>query len=167
MIKKTATFASMLFILAACWQEPESGPVDIKYDREACEYCRMIISDPRFATEIRQGRGKQVFKFDDIGDAMHWLNKAPWKETAETEIWVRDMNTGKKWLNARKVYFLAGQHSPMEYGYGAIAENRQGALEFEEMRKAVIAHGSTTRCDTPNHLADAEHLHDDASGNKQ
>jgi len=138
-------------MLAGCWGEDETGPVDIKYDREVCQYCKMIISDPRFAVEVRQGKGKEVFKFDDMGDAVHWLKLAPWKETSETEIWVRDMTTGKKWLEAKKVWYVAGQHTPMEYGYGAVAEKTQGAFSFEEMRKRVIAHGSTTRCETPDH----------------
>ena len=61
---------SVLFVLGGCQGEPESGPVDIKYGRETCEYCRMIISDPRFAVEVRQKPGAKVYKFDDIGDAI-------------------------------------------------------------------------------------------------
>lgn len=161
MIKKYTLFVFIAFILSGCWGEPETGPVDVKYDRETCEYCRMIISDPRYVTEIRKAKGGKVFKFDDMGDAVHWLNIAKWKVTAETEIWVRDMKTGKKWLDARKAFYLSGQHTPMEYGYGAIAEKVEGAVSFEEMRKAVIEHGSTTRCDAPEH-PDTLHSHDDA-----
>ncbi len=160
MFKKLVLSVVLPFVLAGCWGDPETGPVDVKYDREVCEYCKMIISDPRFAVEIRQGKGKEIRKFDDMGDAVHWLKIAPWKETAETEIWVRDMTTGKKWLEAKKVWYLSGQHTPMEYGYGAVAQKQEGAVSFAEMRKAIIAHGSTTRCETPNH-PHAPDAHDD------
>jgi nitrous oxide reductase accessory protein NosL len=160
MIRKAILFVSMTLMLTGCWGEAETGPVDVKYNRETCEYCRMIISDPRFTTEIRKEKSGKVFKFDDMGDAVHWLNIAKWKVTAETEIWVRDMTTGKKWLDARKVFYLSGQHSPMEYGYGAVAEKTKDTVSFEEMQKAVIARGSTTRCDTPDY-PNSLHTHDD------
>ena len=144
------TVVAALF-LSGCWEEQSSGPEDIKYDREVCTYCKMIISDPRFAAEIRQAKGKPIRKFDDIGDAMHWLKLVPWKETPQTEIWVRDMATGKTWLDARKSFYISGRHSPMEYGFGAVAEKTEGAVSFEVMRKTVLARGSTSRCEQPNH----------------
>ena len=162
MFKNLVLAVALPIMLAGCWGGDETGPVDIKYDREVCQYCKMIISDPRFAVEVRQGKGKEVFKFDDMGDAVHWLKLAPWKETAETEIWVRDMTTGKKWLEAKKAWYVSGQHTPMEYGYGAVAEKRAKAVSFEEMRKLVLIHGSTTRCETPDepHKHGENHSHD-------
>ncbi len=157
-------FFAVLFsvFLGGCWGEPETGPVDIKYGRETGEYCGMIISDPRFAAEIRKAKGEKIYKFDDIGDAVHWLNIASWKETSETEIWVRDMTTGKKWLDARSARYLAGQQSPMAYGFGAFEGEKIGAVSFEEMRKSVIARGSTSRCDTPDRTHDdTPHTHSD------
>lgn len=163
MIRKLLGIVSLSVVLGGCWGEPETGPVDIKYGREAGEYCGMIISDPRFAAEIRKGKGEEILKFDDIGDAIHWLKDAPWKETKETEFWVRDMDTGKKWLDARSVQYLSGQHSPMEYGFGAIEAARDGSMTFGEMRKSVIARGSTSRCETPSRTHTSEpHGHSDA-----
>ncbi len=154
--------------IAGCTGESQTGPVDIRYDRETCDYCRMIISDPRFATEIRQVKGSEVFMFDDVGDAIHWLKHAEWKETPDTEIWVRDMKTGTRWLDARKSWFLPGQHSPMAYGYGAFTEKSDAAVSFEEMRKAVIARGSSAYCDTPDLDGHQNsHTHDDASKEKE
>ncbi len=170
MIRKTAIVTLLAFALSSCWEEQQSGPVEIHYGRETGEYCGMIISDPRFAAEVRQAKGSKIYKFDDIGDVIHWLKIASWKPTAETEIWVRDMKTGTKWLDARKVFYVGGQHSPMEYGYGAVAEMEPGAVTYEEMKKAVIAHGSTTRCDTPERAPDNNHdghTHEDAPVRKR
>jgi nitrous oxide reductase accessory protein NosL len=149
-------------LLGGCWGEPETGPVEIRYGREVGEYCQMIISDPRYAAEIRRAKGEKVFKFDDIGDAIHWLKLKKWELTPELEIWVRDMNTGKKWLAARKVFYRPDQHSPMEYGFGAVEEKVAGVVDFDEMRKRVIAHGSTTRCEPSDHpnAAGAENSQD-------
>ena len=148
-MRKLAMGLMAVTLLGGCWGEPETGPVKIKYDREICQYCKMIISDPHFAAEIRLAKGAHVFKFDDIGGAVLWLEGQKAKQTAQTEIWVRDMKTGTKWLDAQKAYFLSGAHSPMDYGFGALAEKTKGAVTFDEMRKTVIARGSTSHCQTP------------------
>lgn len=160
MIRNLAAIVLTALLLTGCWDEPETGPVEIIYGRDSGTFCKMIISDPRFAAEIREGKGKKVYKFDDIGDAIHWLKGVTWKQTPETEFWVMDMATGKKWLDARKVWYLPGQHSPMEYGYGAMSEQSAGTISFSDMRKAVLARGATSRCETPNH-PDEPHAHDD------
>ena len=169
MARAVPLLISMLFLLAACWGEPASGPAEIKYDRDACDYCRMIISDPRFATQIRQAKGKKAHKFDDIGDALHWLEMVTWEVTDETEFWVRDMDTGSQWLDARKAFYLPDQHSPMNYGYGALAAQRDGAIDFSEMRKKVLARGSTSRCEpgTPETGEHKDHVHEPASASDE
>jgi len=39
--------------LAGC--DSDTGPADVKFGRDVCEMCGMIISDPRFVTEVRLG----------------------------------------------------------------------------------------------------------------
>jgi len=131
--------------LAAC--KPKSGPEPIHYDREVCEMCNMIISDPRFAAEIRAPDGS-LHKFDDIGDAVHWLIRQDWGKAgkAPKEFWVMDMNDGKTWLDARKAWYVPGKTTPMDYGFGAVPEKVPGALGFAEMKKKVIARGLSSRC---------------------
>ena len=145
-----------LLLLTGCF-EPETGPEKIRYDRDSCEICRMIISDPRFAAEIRGGPKQKLHKFDDLGDAIHWLKTKPWKDAPETKIWVMDMRDGKTWLDARKAWYLPGQISPMDYGYGAVKEKLPGAVDWQTMRKDVIARGLSSRCDSPDRHGAAPH----------
>ena len=132
--------------LAAC--KEESGPQPVHYDREVCEICNMIISDPRFAAEARTPGG-ELHKFDDIGDAIHWMIRQDWYKAGKQpkEFWVMNMRDGKTWLDARKAWYLPGQMSPMDYGYGAIPEKAEGAVSFEDMKKAVIERGLSSRCE--------------------
>ncbi len=155
---------AMLVLLTGCKDDQATGPVDIKYDREVCEYCKMIISDPRFAAEVRLTKGGKVFKFDDMGGVILWLQHEKPGETPQTEIWVRDMKTGTKWLDAKKAFYIGKQHSPMEYGFGAVAEKETNAISFAEMRKQVIAHGSTSRCAPPPQTGERPSI--DAVGQK-
>lgn len=125
-----------LLLLAACG--PESGPVEIRYDRDACEMCGMIISGPRYATEVRLAEDNKPHKFDDIGDAMNWLEKDCKSLDQAREIWVMDSTDGKTWLDARRAFFRRGGASPMNYGFAAVASPGESAVDFATMRAQVL-----------------------------
>lgn len=129
---------AMALFLAACARAPETGPVEVKWDRDTCKRCSMAISDRHYAVEVRGGPKNQVFKFDDIGCAVHWLKDQPWGNDKAAEIWVTDFRSGK-WLDARIAHYVAGKTTPMAYGYGASGEALPGSIGFEEVRKQLLA----------------------------
>lgn len=132
-------------LLSAC-KAQAAGPEDIRWGREVCEICGMIISDPFFAAEIRGGPDGKLVKFDDIGDAVHWLKGQSWQLDPAIEFWVRDYGTGQDWLDARQAHYKSDVMSPMDYGYAAFAEETSMTVPFEEMRKSVLARGLSWRC---------------------
>lgn len=129
----------------ACTPQTE-GPEEIRYGREKCHICGMIISDPAYASEIRGGPDKALYKFDDIGDAVNWLAEQSWKDDPAIEFWVMNSENGTQWLDARKVFYRSGVMSPMAYGFAAVPDQTAGAVPFETMKKAVIDRGLTSRC---------------------
>ncbi len=126
----------MLVGLGACGG-PKTGPQAIHYDRDVCEQCRMIISDPHFAAEVR-GKDGVLHRFDDIGGAVLWM-KAHGGPGAQAEVWVMNMRDGQGWLDARTAYFVADQTTPMDFGFGAIAEKTDKAVDFDAMVRSVLA----------------------------
>ena len=129
---------AVALLLAACSREPETGPVEVKWDRDTCVRCSMAVSDRHYAAQVRGGPKKQVFKFDDIGCAVHWLKDQPWGNDPATEIWVTDFRSGK-WLDARTAHYVTGKTTPMAYGFGATGEALPGSIGFEEARKQLLA----------------------------
>ncbi len=130
---------ALLLLLTGCSSPDETGPGKIRWDQEVCERCAMAISDRNFAAQIRggpAGERTRLYKFDDIGCAVVWLEKQAWKEDPRTEIWVADHRTGD-WLDARKAWFLPGPHSPMGYNLGASAERQKDALDFDAAREHI------------------------------
>lgn len=126
--------------LPACSREPGSGPVDIKWDRETDPRCSMVISDKRFAAQIRDPNRK-AWKFDDIGCAMFWLMQQTFSEqTPNTEYWVADYKNGG-WIDARQAWYLEGKKSPMGYHFAAAAEPEAGAIPYPEMKKRILSRG--------------------------
>ena len=128
---------------AGSWPE---GMAEIKWDRDTCVRCSMVISDRRFAAEIRGGEKNIVFKFDDIGCAVFWLRDKtkdyPWMAEPATRFWVAEVSgSGEKWLEARKAKYTGGKLSPMGYNQAAVAFAEAGSFDFEEMRQHVLAKG--------------------------
>ena len=132
------------------------GMQPIKWDRDTCVRCSMVISDPRFAAEMRGGEKDTVFKFDDIGCLVFWLrDKAaqhPWMNDPATRMWVADVNDmrGGTWHDPRQARYLGGRLSPMGYNFAAVRDAPQEiplgnavpqSLTFEAMRTQVLAKG--------------------------
>lgn len=129
--------------LSACGKSgwPE-GMAEIRWDRDTCARCKMVISDRRFAAEVRGGPQDQVFKFDDIGCVVFWLQRQPW--AAEARIWVADAGSRPEnlaWLDARKAHYLGGKTSPMGYNQAAYSLPQAGAAAFAEMAEHILAKG--------------------------
>lgn len=126
--------------LAACRRDPGSGPVDIEFGKEKDDRCHMVIDDRFFAAEVRDGAGK-LWKFDDIGCAVFWLNKRGLDDSAPgLEIWVADYQTGQ-WLDARRASYREGVKSPMRYQFGASAQAIAGGVDYATMKARVLARG--------------------------
>jgi NosL len=141
---RRSLLASSTALLALWGCGSKTGPVAIRWGKENCDYCGMIIDNPRFAGQVRAPAGT-VSKFDDIGCAMTFLNKQDWA-ASPAEFWVGDSDHGT-WLDGRSVWYVAGRASPMDYNFGAVASARDGAVDFAGFRAAIVARGSTSRCE--------------------
>ena len=127
-------------LLMACEEKgnwPE-GMAAIRWDRDTCTRCKMVISDRRFATQIRGGPKNTAFKFDDIGCATTWrvekLKEHPWLAEPGTRFWVAEFGgKSEKWLDARSAHYLSGKTSPMGYNYAAFADAQAGTIAYEAM----------------------------------
>ncbi len=127
-------------LLAGCGRsELPEGVAEIKWDRDTCVRCSMIISDPRFAAQVRGGPQQQSYKFDDIGCVVFWLKAQAWGNDPATKIWV--MGGENKWLDARAARYIGGRTSPMGYNFAATRDVAAGSLDFEEMRQHILAKG--------------------------
>lgn len=126
--------------LSGCSGDSGSGPAQVRWDRTTCDRCRMLLSDPRHAAQVRlkeAGEHSRVYFFDDIGCALIWLEEKPDRQQAVGEIWVNDWHDGQ-WLDARRAFYVSGQTTPMEYGLGAQSNPVPGALDFADARDHVF-----------------------------
>lgn len=115
-------------VLAAC--ENGLAPVEPIWGKQACDSCRMLLSDPSYAAEIVDPRGRRHF-FDDIGCMDAYLAEHAERPRA---LWVR---SGSRWVDAESARYASGAASPMAYGF--VADER-GNLDFAGVRRGAAAH---------------------------
>jgi len=145
--------AALLLLLAGCSGDAGTGPVEVKWDRDVCERCRMVLSDRLYSAQIRgaaEGQKTKVYRFDDIGCAVLWLEQQPWRDDPRTEIWVNDYRTGA-WIDARTAYYVRERITPMAYGLGAQTDPLPGALNYAAAVEHI--HIVEQRFNTPDALS--------------
>lgn len=115
-------------LLSGCGGGRGPRPPVIRYDRDVCAQCGMIISDERFAAAYVTKSGEARL-FDDIGDMLVYE-----KEHGEAVVayYVHDFRS-RKWIPAEAAYYVRGDSvkSPMGWNIAAF-ENEAEAREFAE-----------------------------------
>ena len=136
-INITAAFCVFILLIIACkGGNEEQLPVDFVWDREACEECKMALSDPHYSAQVIDPNGQAYF-FDDIGCAILWLQRQPWKDKSRT--WVNDVKT-KEWIDAEKANWISGDpQTPMGYGFAATLSPVETALDYEMVKKRMVS----------------------------
>ena len=138
------SFTGLLLVtllLAGCSGEDATGPGEVRWDRESCTRCAMAISDRHYSAQVRGGTAGQktrLYKFDDIGCAVVWLDGQSWKDDARTEIWVTDQ-LSDEWIDARLASYVTGKVTPMDYGLGAQREPSPGGMDFTQAREHIFS----------------------------
>lgn len=146
------SLCAALLLLSACkprgnWPD---GMEAIHWDRDACAGCGMVISDPRFAVELRGGAKNTVFKFDDMGCLAAWLREKAGAnllaQTPNPRIWVADFASFRgsretlRWLDARTARYIR-RSSPMGYDFAAVenAAADEKTIGFDEILQSIQA----------------------------
>ena len=129
-VAATLTLAALL--LTGCDQPAGNTPVSIAWDRDTCEHCRMTISDRAYAAQAWAGSDRRYYKFDDIGCMVNWLRERG-GSPEQLKLWVADHlhHDEVHWLDARTAWYRSGLRTPMDYGFGAMAEPAKDAVDFD------------------------------------
>ena len=131
-------FLCLALSLVACDSKPKTGPDQVRWDRDVCERCRMVVSDHHFAAQVRRGIGHPAIRFDDLGCALIWLEQQPWGSESGVELWVTDYESGD-WLDAYSARYVLAQRTPMDYEVGATRKHGNMTISFADARKHIFA----------------------------
>ncbi|RLD90442.1 MAG: hypothetical protein DRJ09_04260 [Bacteroidetes bacterium] len=132
-------------IMVSCNHEPNYAPRTINYERDICAQCLMGIADSLWAVQTINTQ-EDVLWFDDIGCLVEYMKTPNWQKyvnNQKVKIWVGNTKDGG-WIDAQKVYYNFGKHTPMGYGYSAVPESNDTTFSFNQVVKR-IEEGKTMR----------------------
>jgi len=92
------------------------GPEAIRFGRDACDRCHMLLASGGFAGE-RRGKNGALHKYDDVGCLLLALGAAH-EET--TQAWVED-HAGTGFVPLMEATLVRGSSKPTPMGYGIVA----------------------------------------------
>ncbi len=104
---------------------------DPVWNKQACDHCKMLLSDKRYAASLIDDAGHRLF-FDDIG----CLVSFELEHRGPRAHWVKDEASGA-WIEADQAFFRVGAATPMDFGYSAHAA--APGLRYDEVRRALQA----------------------------
>jgi copper chaperone NosL len=96
------------------------APGVIHYDVDACDHCRMTISDPSFAAQLVMRTGK-VYRFDDPGCLLSFMSSKHFSTADVDSTWVNDHAHPETLVPAPDATFLVSDQikAPMAGGMAA------------------------------------------------
>ncbi|MBF0193058.1 MAG: protein NosL [Magnetococcales bacterium] len=131
-----AMFTLGLILLSGCDSKPADGPKKVRWDRDFCEMCRMLLSDRHYAAQILDAKGKYHL-FDDPGEMLLTF-ATKYKNDSAAKLYVADSKNGK-WLDARTASYSSGHLTPMGFGYGASEKPEPDSKNFTTILSLILA----------------------------
>jgi copper chaperone NosL len=125
--------ALLIPFLVACGVTTEP----LRYGKDACHFCKMILMDKKFGAEVVTKKGK-VYKFDDTNCMLNFMNDNP-SEVEESAIrLIVDYTQPEKLIPVEQAFFLHSDsiRSPMNSTIAAF-ETEKAMWGYKEKWKAA------------------------------
>jgi len=123
-----------LLLLTACSKQP----VPINYGKDVCAYCKMTITDARFASELVTKKGKN-YKFDSIECLIHFLREGSLKQEDIQLFLVSDFKSPKNLIDATSAWYLISTdiQSPMGANLASFSR-KEDAEKFKTEHSGTV-----------------------------
>ncbi len=108
--------------------------IEFKPGQYQCPQCKMEIETLKYSAEAVMPDGKTFF-FDDPGCLVLWLNDKSVKD--KITLWIHTIDT-EKWIDPRNAYYSLTENTPMQYGFGAYENRKDGMIDFEAMQMKML-----------------------------
>ena len=119
--KTTLIVTGIILFSGACTPR---GPVNIQLNKDECGYCKMTITELRFAGELITAKNR-VYKFDDIKCLKKYISENA--ELTSSSVWISDYTKPGTWINLDSAVLLRSEmiKSPMGGSVAAYADETE------------------------------------------
>ncbi|MCU0359188.1 MAG: nitrous oxide reductase accessory protein NosL [Bacteroidia bacterium] len=123
----TAAFAALVFGVSCS----SAGPEPISLNKDNCDYCKMTISDSRFATELKTDKGR-VYKFDDMSCMLNYKKEN--SNAGSATYYVSDYLSPNALLVADSLFYISGDALASPMGGNVAAFSNPDSAQVYAMR---------------------------------
>jgi copper chaperone NosL len=113
-VKPKTIVATTSLLLMLTLQGCSSGPQPISFGKDACHFCKMVISDQRFGAEVITNKNK-IYKFDDVHCVVSFMKSGNVPSTEIASVYLVDFAEKGKLVKAEESFLLQAEQlrSPM------------------------------------------------------
>lgn len=132
---KTIIYTVFILFMTACSQEPAT----IHYGSDECAHCKMMITDPQFASQVVTEKGK-VYKFDAI-ECMAVYQRQHSNELKGAKLWVNNYGNPGEWLAAQEAQYVKSEviKSPMGESLLAFPTQEDAEIHMQEKPGTLLS----------------------------
>ena len=137
-IKNVASMSLQIFLLSLFFSCGDIKPEPVVLNRDQCHYCKMTISDPRYASEGITSKRK-VYKFDDVSCLKDFIKKNPTVLFSHT--FVASFKSPHNLISVDSLKFAHGSSfkSPMGGNIAAFADSQSAFPYISENNATWIS----------------------------
>jgi copper chaperone NosL len=109
-IKTASATAMIILLMSSCSAQPEP----LKMGVDACDFCKMTLTDPKFGAELITKKGR-IYRFDDIHCVTKYMAAGNFSKTDLKSVWLVDYANNATFIEAEKANLLKAEmlRSPM------------------------------------------------------
>ena len=128
MKSKPALTLAMSMLTVILFSSCSTEPQQINYGKDACDFCKMNIVDPRFSSQCISTKGKS-FQFDDIHCMVSFMkNGGIWRNEI-AGVYFSDFNDKIKWIPSDQAFLLQSDSLRSPMGWNTTAFSTENARE--------------------------------------
>jgi len=137
---KHAMSLALSILIGTTISSCSTDPQQINYGKDACDYCKMNIVDPRFSTQVISTKGKS-FHFDDTHCLISFLEHGGVWRTEIAGIYFSDFNDKTKWIKSNNALLMQSDslRSPMGSNTIALSSEQERDKTFGEFSGKKIS----------------------------
>ena len=125
------------FMLGSC----SSGPEPIVSGKDQCAFCKMTITDARFAGELITEKGR-IYKFDDIACLHDYIDANKGAIGDSIQLYITDFENPEILLHYKNAHYFSSEYlnSPMRGNVAAFGSKAACNKMMEDMEGRCMSH---------------------------
>ncbi len=110
----------LLFVTLTSCSKPTK---EINYNKDECDFCKMLIEDNRFGCVLTTGDGN-LLKFDDVGCMISYALVKNTLDNVDQKFSVTVFTMPDTYVDAKKAYYVYNENFNSPMGYNVLAFDR-------------------------------------------